>query len=126
MLHGLRQANQRVIHREVAVRMVLTHHFSDDPGAFTRRAIGLQPHLLHGVENAAMHRLQSVANIRQRAANDDGHRVVEIRPPHFFFNIDRLNVQRARASAFAGWRSQRKFGILGIVRHENQLLAFSC
>ena len=39
--HGkrLRQSHQRVIHREVAVRMVLAHHFSDDTGALARGAV---------------------------------------------------------------------------------------
>ena len=54
-----------------------------------------QAHLLHGVQNAAMHRLQSVAHVGQRAANDHRHRIVEIRPPHLVFNVDGLNVQGA-------------------------------
>ena len=39
----LRQANQRVIHREVAVRVVFAHHFSDDAGALTGRLLGARP-----------------------------------------------------------------------------------
>ena len=105
--------------------MVLTHHISDDPGALTRRTVGLQPHLLHGVKNTAMHRFQSIANIRQRAPDDDRHRIIEIRPAHLFFDIDRLNVERTRAATLA-WRwSQWEFGVLGIVRHK-KLLAVSC
>ena len=73
-----------------------------------------QPHLLHGVENAAMHRFQSVANIGQRAPDDDRHRVVEIRPPHLFFDIDGYNVQRARVSSLAGrWRVNGSSGFCG-------------
>ena len=59
----------------------------------------LQAHLLHGVENAAMHRLQSVTHVGQRAADDDRHRIVEIRPAHLVFNVDRLDVQRSGAVA---------------------------
>ena len=44
---GLRQPNQRVINREVAVRMVLAHDFADDAGALARSLIRLQPHLRH-------------------------------------------------------------------------------
>ena len=54
MRPGLRQANQCVIHREIAVRMVLAHDLADDAGAFTRRAIRVQPHLLHCVEYSAV------------------------------------------------------------------------
>ena len=45
---GLCEADESVVHSEVAVRMVLAHHLADDAGALTRRAIRLQPHLLHG------------------------------------------------------------------------------
>ena len=36
-----------------------------------------------------MHRLQTVANIGQRAADDHAHRVIEVRPPHLVFDVDR-------------------------------------
>ena len=51
---GLRQANQSVIHGEIAVWMVLAHDFADDAGAFARRPVGVQPHLLHCVKYSAM------------------------------------------------------------------------
>ena len=60
--------------------------------------LGSKAHLLHGVENAAMHRLQSVAHVGQRAADDHRHRIVEIRPAHLLFNVDGLHVQRAGPS----------------------------
>ena len=97
MRPGLRQTNESVIHREVAVRMVLAHHFADDASAFARGPIRLQPHLLHGVKNAAVDGLQAVADVGERAADDHRHRVVEIRPLHLLFNVDGLNVQRTGA-----------------------------
>ena len=118
---SLREADERVVDGEVAVRMVLAHDFADDAGAFARGAVGLQPHLLHGVKNAAVDGLQSVAHVGQRAADDHRHGVVEIRPLHLLFNVDGLNVQRAGAIA-AGRRSEGKFGVL-IVCHS---LALSC
>jgi hypothetical protein len=95
--------------------MVLAHDLADDPGAFARGTAGPETHLLHGVENAAMDRLKPIANIRQRAADDDRERVVKIRPLHLLFNIDRLNIESA-GTAVARRRSQGEFGILGIVR----------
>ena len=120
MRKRLRQAHQRVIHREVAVRMVFAHDVADDAGALAGGPVGRQAHLLHGVENAAMHRLQSVAHVGQRAADDDRHRIVEIRPLHLLFNVDGLNVQRAGRCLPSppGRRSQGKFGIL-IVCHKS-------
>jgi len=43
--------------REVAVGMVFAHDVSDDAGALAGGAIGLEAHLLHGIENAAVHGL---------------------------------------------------------------------
>ena len=37
-----------------------------------------QAHLVHGVEDSAMDRLEAVADVGQRAADDDAHRVVEV------------------------------------------------
>ena len=117
---GLCQPDEGVIHREVAVGMVLAHDIADDAGALAGGAVRLQPHLLHGVKNAAMHRLQSVAHIGERAADDDRHRIVEIRLAHLLFNVDGMNVAGGRnLSVASGRRSQGQFWIL-IVRHESQ------
>ncbi len=99
--------------------MVFAHDIADDAGALAGGAIGLQAHLLHGVENAAVHGLESVADIGQGAADDDRHRIIEIRLAHLVFNVDGLDVQGAGTAIATGrrWRSQGKFRIL-IVRHE--------
>ena len=96
MLQGLREANEGVVDREIAMRMVLAHDVADDAGAFPRGPVGQQAHLLHGVQNAAMDRLQAVAHVGQRSPDDHRHRIVEIRPAHLVFNVDGLNVHRAR------------------------------
>ena len=92
----LRQSHQRVIHRQVSMRMVFAHHFADDTSALARRPPRSQPHLLHRVQNPPMHRLQPVAHVRQRAADNHRQRIVEIRPLHLLFNVDGLHVERAR------------------------------
>ncbi len=118
---GLRQANQRVVHCQVSVGMVLAHHIADDSGALARGPVGIQAHLLHGVQNAAVYRLQSVTHIGQSAADDHRHRIVEIRLLHLLFDIDGLNVERAGnagAVSATGRRSQGKFRIL-IVSHKS-------
>ena len=47
--HGevLRQADQRVVDRRVAVRVVLAHHLADDAGALRVGPVGLQAGLVH-------------------------------------------------------------------------------
>ena len=85
---GLRQAHHGVVDGRVAMRMVLAHCLADHLGALGVLLVVLQTHLVHRVQDAAMHRLEAVANIGQRTADDDRHRIVEIRPPHLVFNVD--------------------------------------
>ena len=84
----LRHADQRIVNRRVAVRVILAEHVSDDAGALLGGPVEVQAHLAHGVKNAAMDRLQAVADVRQRSTDDDAHRVVEIRPAHLVFDVD--------------------------------------
>src|SRR5260370_30470169 len=110
------------------MRVIFAHHLTDDPGALTRSPVRLQPHLLHRKKYAAVHGLESVTYVGQRAADDHRHRVVEIRTAHLVFDVDRLNIQRTGAVAAGRWRSQWEFRIL-IVSHgiafSFWLLAFS-
>ncbi len=84
----LRHAHDGVIHRRIAVRMVLTDHITDD----TRRLfIGFIPivgQFVHREQHAAVYRLQTIAHIRQRASDNDAHRIVQIGLAHFFFEAD--------------------------------------
>ena len=101
--------------------MVLTHDVANDAGALAGGAIGLEAHLLHGVKNAAVYGLESVADIGQGAADDDRHGIVEIRLLHLVFNVDGLDVECAgtggAATAIASGRwGQGEFWIL-IVSH---------
>ena len=94
---GLRHAHQRVVDRAVAVRMVLAHDVADRSG---RLAVGLVvgvAGLVHGVEDAPVHRLQPVAQVGDRAADDHAHRVVEVGGLHLRLDGDhRAGVDRAR------------------------------
>ena len=57
--HGepLRQTNHGLVDRGVAVRMVLADNFADRPGRLLMRAVGVDAALVHGVQDAAVHRL---------------------------------------------------------------------
>ena len=74
----LHEADEGVVDRRIAVRVVLTHHLADDAGALRERLVGTEPAVVHAVDHPAVHGLQSVAHIGQRAADDDRHRVVEV------------------------------------------------
>ena len=85
--------------------MVLAHDFAGDLGALARGLVGRQPHFVHSEKDAPMHRLEAVADIGERAAHDDAHGVIEIRPPHLVFDIDGNEVFGAVSTARSGqWR----------------------
>lgn len=43
-----------------------------------------------------MNGFQTITNVRKRTADDNAHRVIEVRAAHFLFNRDRRNVGRQR------------------------------
>ena len=57
--HGepLRQADHGLVDREVTVRMVLTDNFADRPSGLLVRTVGVDAALVHGVQDATVHRL---------------------------------------------------------------------
>ena len=95
--HGevLRHADHGVVDRAVAVRMVFTHHVTDDTRRFLVGLVAVVAAFLHRIKDAAMYRFQAVTNVGERAADDHAHRVIEIAAPHLLFDGDRRNV---------GWR----------------------
>ncbi len=64
----LRHAHHRVVHRGVAVRVVLADDVADDARGFLVGLVPVVAELAHGVQHAAMHGLQAVAHVGQRAA----------------------------------------------------------
>ena len=53
----LREAHEGVVHRRIAVRVEFTEDVTDDTGALAVVLVVIQPHLVHGVENAAVNGL---------------------------------------------------------------------
>jgi hypothetical protein len=74
----------------VAVRVVVTHHVTDGFRALAVRLVVRVPGFIHRVEDAPVHRLQTVARIRQSTRDDDAHRIVEIRAFQLVFDADDL------------------------------------
>ncbi len=85
----LRHADDRVVDGRIAVRVVLTDHVTDDAGGLLVGLVVVVSKLAHGVQNPAVYRFQAVTHVRQRAADDDAHRVIEIGLLHLFFERDR-------------------------------------
>ena len=78
----LHHADHGVVDRAVAVGMVFAHHVADDAGRFDVGPVRKMVVLLHRVQDAAMHRLQAVAHVRQGPAHDHAHGVIEVGPLH--------------------------------------------
>ena len=88
----LRHPHHRVVDRELAVRVVFADHVADDARRFAVAAVPLVAVDLHRVEDAAVDRLQPVADIGQCARHDHAHRVIEVGAPHLLFDGDRRDV----------------------------------
>ena len=91
--HGpvLDQTHQGVVDRGVAVGVVVAHHVADHARALVERALRAVAAVVHGVEHAAVHGLETVPHVRQRTAHDHGHRVVQVGALHLRLQVDLLH-----------------------------------
>ena len=87
----LRETHEGVVDGGVAVRMELAHHLADDARRLLEARGRPDAELLHAEEHAALHGLEPVAHVGQRARDDNRHRVVEIRVPHLVFDASGLD-----------------------------------
>ncbi len=94
----LRHAYQGVIHRLVAVGMVVTDHLTDDLGALGVGVALGQAQLAHGVEDAPHAGLQTVTHVGNRAADVDAQRVAQVGMVHQLLDV-RRHVVAADAAA---------------------------
>ncbi len=97
----LRHADHGVVDRGVAVRVVLAHHLADDAGGLAVRLVVGEAALVHGIQDAAVHGLQPVPRVRQRAADDHRHGVVEVGAAHLLLEHHRMQVGSSRGDG--GW-----------------------
>ena len=91
----LHEPRDRVVDRARVVRVVLAHHVAGDASALHVRPVRLVPGVVHRPEDAAVDGLEPVAHVRQRAADDDAHRVVEVARAHLLLELARLDAARA-------------------------------
>ena len=92
----LRETDERLVDRLVAVRVERAHNVADNLRAFLERRAGVELQHVHAVEDAPMHRLQPVARVGQRAAHDGGERIGEIALLQRVAQVDLDRFQRRR------------------------------
>ena len=83
--------------------VVVTHGLGDRSGRLHVSAVGAISVVVHRVEHAAVHRLESVADIRQSATDDDAHGVVDVAVLHFLLDVDRFDPVVLRDRPVATW-----------------------
>ena len=84
----LRHADDGVVHGGIAVRVVFADDIADDAGGFLVGLVVVVAQFAHRVEHAAVHGFQAVADIREGAADDHAHGVIEVGLPHLVLEID--------------------------------------
>jgi hypothetical protein len=84
----LRHAHDGVVDGRVAVGVVLADDVADDAGGLLVGLVPVVAEFAHGVQHAPVHRLEAVADIRQGAAHDDAHGVVQVGLTHLVFEIE--------------------------------------
>jgi len=68
--------------------MIFAQHFADDARRLFIGQVGAQAHIVHGIQNTTVHRLEPVAGVRQGPGDDDAHGVIEVGLLHFLVDIN--------------------------------------
>ena len=88
---GLGHADQSVVDRGVAVRVVVTHGLRHGLRGLHVGAVRAEAAVVHRVEQSSVHGLQAVAHLGQGTADDDRHRVVDVAALHLLADVDRMD-----------------------------------
>ncbi len=106
--------HQGVVHRRIAVGVVLTKHLTHHTGALPVGPVAGQSQLIHGVKNAPVHRLEAIAGIGQGPTHDHAHRILQIGARHL---VAQIGQDDPRITVAAGLPRYVSTGSAG-VRHE--------
>ena len=89
---ALNQTHEGVVDGAIAVGVELTHDVADHAGALVEGAVRAVTAVVHCVDDATVHGLEAVTDIRQGTTDDDGHRVVQVGALHFSLQVHLFNV----------------------------------
>ena len=110
----LRESDKGVVDRAVSMRVVVTHDVADNSRALGEITVRPIPTVVHRIQHAAVHWLQSVAHVGKRPRHDDGHRVVQVGPLHLGLQINGLDASSLRW--FAAGRRVDGVDVVGHLR----------
>ena len=89
---ALNQTHEGVVDGAVAVGVELTHDVTDHAGALVESTVRAVTTVIHCVDDATVHGLKAVTDIRQGTTDDDGHRVVQVGALHFGLQVHLFDV----------------------------------
>src|SRR5690606_36338001 len=84
----LRHAHQGVVHRLVAMRVVLADHVADDARRLVVGHVAVRDELVHRVTAAPVDRPDAVADVGARAAPDTTHDLLEVAAAPLVLEVD--------------------------------------
>ena len=90
----LGHVNKGAIDGTVTVRVIFSHCVADNTCTLLIRLVRTVIHLVHGEENTALYRLQTVTNIRQSTRNNDRHRIIKEVTADFLGQLGFRNISR--------------------------------
>ncbi len=90
--------HQGVVDRRVAVRVIVAHRLGNGACGFRVSAVRAEAGVEHRVQHTAVHRLEAVAHLRQSAAHDHAHGVVDVAALHLVLDVDRFDPVAGRAA----------------------------
>ena len=108
---GLRHQHHGIVAGRFAVRVELADHVADGARSLLGLCLRRQVELRHGVNDAALHRLEAVADVRQGAIEYDVHGVGQVGP--FGVRLERKPLH----AVVRGQDSGRLLGHGGVVSH---------
>ncbi len=74
----LRHQHHGFVASRVAMGVELAEHVADGARRLLVFGIGIEPQLAHGIDDASLHRLEAVADVRQGPVHDHVHGIVEV------------------------------------------------
>ena len=72
------------------MRVIVAHRLGHRTSRFCRAAVGAETRVIHRIEHPAVHGLETVAHLRERAAHDHAHRVVDVAALHLLLDVDQF------------------------------------
>jgi hypothetical protein len=73
------------------VGVVLAHDLAHHTGALVEGTVRTVTAVEHGIQDAAVHGLKAIAHVREGAANNHGHGVVQVGPLHLGLQVHLLH-----------------------------------